>query len=53
MTAADTMALSSGAVAAIAVAGQSLRRLRGGRSEFVDVSFEDWTSHQSQDLNQQ
>ena len=54
MTAANAMALTLGATASNAVADQGDRpfeRLKGGRSEVVYMSFQDWTCYQSQDSN--
>jgi hypothetical protein len=56
MTAANAMALTLGATAAISVVDQgdrSFRRLKGGCSEFVSVSFQGRTCYQSQDSNSQ
>jgi hypothetical protein len=54
MTAANSVALTLGATATIAIADQgdrSLVRWKGGGSEFVDVSFQDWTCYQGRDSN--
>ena len=54
MAAANSVALTLGATATIAVADQgdrSFERLKGGRSEFVDVSFQDRTCYQNRDSN--
>jgi hypothetical protein len=54
MTAANSVPLTLGATATIAVVDggdRSLERLKGGRSAYVDVSFQDWTCYQSRDSN--